>query len=111
MARTVDSIIQKLTEWVASEKSLPPEQWLECATYLTVLSLPETTRLAFLEQRLAIMETELIKSGSSVAESKTVTKSTQEWLEWSEQNAKVKMIDKLILLAKKYASCVIQQGG
>ena len=107
----VDEIINTLTGWADADESHTPEEWLRNSLYLTLLSLPEASKLAHKESELAKMIDSTIREGKSAVEARNKAKGSPEWVAWSEQKAKLEMIRELVLISKKYASVAVQLGG
>lgn len=111
--RTVDTIIAELSALISDREKSPddPGTFLRSAMYLNLLLLPELQKLIDFESQLAIMEQANIAEGKSNADAKSKAKATPLWKEYKLQQAKVKMIEQHVLIAKKWASVTAMLGG
>lgn len=109
--RTVDSIIANMTHLVANKIPISPQQWLDGALYLHILSTNETAKLVDLELKVNRIKREWIELENSNADAKNKAEATEDYAEYRKQKSRVDFIKDYILLAKKYSSITIQLGG
>lgn len=105
---TINSIIEYFEGAVAERKPLSPQTWIDGAAKLNVLKGEEYDKLFLLEQACAKMEAEFLERDMTSARAKTFVKSSESWLAYKKQQARVKQIEDFILLAKKQASLTME---
>ncbi len=105
--RTFESVITDLNKAVAERQVLTPEVWMEAALCLNLLiENQEQPKLFELMQQVALAEIvakELCPDWSD-KQIERKTRATPLWVDMKKQEAKIKMANNLILLAKKHAS-------
>ena len=101
---TIDKIISWLEEQVREKHPIDPQTWLEAGLKLTLLMGDEHGRLFTLQQIIAQQKTELLKLDNSVAKVNLMLEATDQYREMRIQEAKIKRIEELVRLSKKYAT-------
>ncbi len=105
--RTFNSVVNDLNTAVRERQILTPELWMEAALILNLLiESEEQPKLFELQQTVALAEV-VLKENAPEMSDKTVeriTRSKPIWKDLMKQQARIKMAEKLILLAKRQAS-------
>lgn len=97
---TVDTILESLTSWVESRTPINPELWIDAGLKMNLLKEPLTARIIALQQSLAKKRVMLLEDGKSVAYAKTIIEADDEYSECRTLEAKIKLIEEQIRLAK-----------
>ena len=100
-ARTVDSIIQDLTEIAESGKVLDRKYWLDMAEMLAVLRIGVADKKDVLEFQIDNWKLELVDKGKSVAYANLAGDAHEKSLEVKKLRNKLYSIDELIRIAKQ----------
>lgn len=97
---TADTILDWLKKQVENHEVIDPKTWIDAAMKLNVLLEDETTLL--FTQGQAVKEIQLAKKqeGESVSASKLYAETTDEYVEYKKQEAKVERIQEAVRLAK-----------
>ncbi len=101
---TVDSIMTWLVETAEKREPINPHLWLEAAMKLATLFQTEEDRLSEIEHTLIKMKPPHIEEGKTAAAAKLLVEADDLYLEYLKLNALIKRADKVILMAKKYAT-------
>lgn len=109
--RTVDSIIANMTHLVVNKIPISPQQWLDGALYLHILSTDETAKLVDLELKVNRIKREWIELENSNADAKSKAEATEDYAEYKKQKHRVEFIETYINLAKKYATLSADKFG
>lgn len=100
---TIDTILGKLMEWVESKTPINPELWIDAALKMNLLKDPLTGRIIALQQSLAQKRVDLLEQGKSVAYARTVLEADDEYAECRTLEARIKLVEEQIRLAKHRA--------
>jgi hypothetical protein len=101
---TIDTILGALKGWVEQKQPIPPSTWVEAAAKMNILLGDEIAKQYELEQIVAKMRVEHIKNGDTVAKAEAKIRALDEYKHMKLQEAKVKLIQEQIRLAKKQAT-------
>ena len=102
---TIDIIIETMKKCVEEKHPISPTQWLEASLKINALLADEDVKLLTYEQeaikgKLAYK----VKEDCSNALADTYMRTTEEYLKWKKQEAKLNQIQEFIRLSKKFAS-------
>ena len=97
---TVDTILETLIEWVENKVPIAPEKWIDAGLKMNLLKDPISQRIIELQQIMARKKVSIIESGKSVAYAKTMIEADDEYSECRLLEAKIKLIEEQIRLAK-----------
>lgn len=98
--RTVDTIIESLSEGVSSGNSISPDLYVKAAEFLTILVGNETDKLYILEQQVAQAKLKALEESKSVSEAKLKVEATDLYREARIQKAKIDQVYEFIRIAK-----------
>ena len=97
---TTDTIIDYLKEQIENKIPLSPNTWLDAAEKLNVLREEEDDQLIDLMQKVAIIKSDMILEGKSVAQAEAVVQSTKLYVEMQKQKARCARITEFIRIEK-----------
>jgi len=100
MERTVDTILQKLEDYVATNAVLPPGNWIDASLALVALLGQEHDKLFKAQQALAQKKAGLVEGGKSVASANLIVSGSDEWVSMKIQEAKIGRVEEMIRCAK-----------
>lgn len=106
---TTDTILNKLQEWVESKVPIPPDQWIDAAAKLNTLRSQDDDLLINLEQTVAQRKYDKLQEGFTSAKAETYVKTLPCWSEMKRQQAKIKIIEETIKIAKKRSQLAIDE--
>ncbi len=104
MNNTAESIMDWLVESAEKREPINPHLWLEAAMKLATLLQTEEDRLAEIEHTLIKMKAAHIEEGKTAAAAKMLVEADELYLSYLKLNSLIKRADKVILMAKKYAT-------
>lgn len=99
----IDSVLNELTEWVKHNMPISPDAWISSALKMNLLKEPLIARKIALESSLANKRLNLLEDGKSVAYARTALEAHPDYAECRTLEARVKMIEEQIRLAKHRA--------
>lgn len=111
MERTAKTIMESFTTRVSARESIAPDEWLQAAIFLNVLTGEEQYKLVELEQAYTKVQLGFIELGDSNAVAEKKAKASKEFVDYKKQQAFCKQIHDFILLAKKQATISFEQGA
>lgn len=100
---TIDKIIDWLIEQVEKKLPIDPHLWLEASQKMNVLLQGEQEKLFLIEQEVSLLRKTLLEGGKTVAYSKVMVESTNEFKQMKIQKAKIDRCLEMIRIAKLQA--------
>lgn len=100
---TVDTILDKLQEWVSEKHPIDASTWLDAAQKLTVLTGEEEAKAFEIDQKLAIEKVKYIEEGDSVAKASVKIQTLPDYVEMRKIYAKIARITELVRISKLQA--------
>ena len=97
---TVETILETLTKWVEERQPISPDLWIDSALKMNLLKEPLNARIIALQSSLAVKRLNLLEDGKSVAYARTALEAHPDYAECRGLEARVKMIEEQIRLAK-----------
>ena len=101
MSKTIDTILNDMTERVKDNQPVSPEMWLDAGIKLVALKGDLDNMIAEFEAYLTIREAEYIKEGKPQTTAKTLAKADTDYVNYLKAKGKSKRIEEFIKLAKK----------
>lgn len=102
---TTDTILDTMRGYVESKVPIAPTTWLDAGIKLVALMSTETDLLIELHQKVAQLKVDMFdQEDKSATEIRTRIEATAEYTELRKQEAKVKKINEMVMLAKKFAT-------
>ncbi len=100
---TTETILDYLRSAVEHKVPVDAHTWLDAAQKLTMLLGGEHDKLFELEQTVALMRSQLVADGDSVAAAKVNIEASDEYRHAREQRAKIGRIEEMVRIAKVQA--------
>lgn len=97
---TIDGIIDTLIEWTENKVPISPDRWIDAALKLNLLKGDLSDKIIDLQQYLAAEKIRHLEQGKSVAYARTMVEGNTYFAECRKMEAKVRMIEEQIRLAK-----------
>ena len=97
---TTDTIINYLQNQVEQKLPIDPNTFIDAAGKLNLLLGDEQEKLFFFQQKCAIMRSDKITEGKSVALAKLLVEASDEYREMLNQKAKIDRIIEFIRISK-----------
>ncbi len=101
--RTVQSVIQKLTEMVESKTLISPEEWVDAAGFLQILKFNEQDKRLALQIIAKKKFKEIRPQFKTKADAEIEWETTDEWADWQRQEKLMEDITEFGRIAKKEA--------
>jgi len=101
---TTELIVSTLQKWVKEKRPVSPMQWLDAGLKLNVLIGDEQTKLWDLKMKVSSEQFKVTEEKEwTSAKAKAYSESTQDYHDMKIQEARIKQIEEMIRLAKKFA--------
>jgi len=100
---TTELIVKTLQKWVKEKVPVSPMQWLDAGLKLNVLIGDEQERLWDLKMKVSQELFSKNEEGWTSAKAKAYSESTEDYRDMKIQEARIKQIEEMIRLAKKFA--------
>lgn len=97
---TSDTILNWLKEQVENKQVIDAHTWITAASKLNILLEDETDKLFEMGKRVKEIQLEKANEGESISASKLYAETTNEYMEYKKQEARVDRIQEAIRLAK-----------
>lgn len=107
----VDTILAGMERAIKEKMILSPDEWLRGARDLIILLGDEHEKYYTLLQKVAKMRMNWIEQGKSVAEAKVRTEASDEYKNMKTQESKIKQIEELSRICKKWATLTNNEMG
>lgn len=100
--RSIDTLLDWLKNATESKKVIQPSQFVEAGLYMNILIGEEHEKLSLLKQKVAQMKLELLPLHDKVNKVELIVEASDTYREMKNQEAKLKMIDEHIKIAKLF---------
>lgn len=100
---TTELIVSTLQKWVKEKRPVSPMQWLDAGLKLNVLIGDEQEKLWDLKMKVSQEQFKVTEQGWTSAKAKAYSESTQDYHDMKLQESRIKQIEEMIRLAKKFA--------
>jgi len=105
MTITAIHIIETMKKYVEEKHPISPALWLDASLKINILRSDFDDKYFELESELAILKSDLLSEPDmSVAKADTIIKANLKYLEMRKIGGKIKQIEEMIRIAKKYSS-------
>lgn len=104
--KTVQEVMEYLETIAETNDVVPPQEYVRCATLISLMLQNEQDKLYLMEQEVAKKRAELVMKGETAAYAKIVIEASDEYTEARKQKALVERALEVIKLAKKHAQLV-----
>jgi len=101
MQKTLDTILEDMTNRVRENQPVSPSNWLDAAIKINALKGDLDNDIAHFEANLVIIEANYIKEDKPASQAKTLARAEVDYEEYLKAKAKAKRIEEFLRLAKK----------